>query len=240
MDELSRFQKPIPLAKPVDWSVVPPPRECGEALVDITDLNPRIRYGAAYLAQGLPGAMERLYVRQGVWERLQAAVGLLPPTYTLLVFDGLRTLRLQKSIYEQFRQVVQNERPGISPAELELVLVDFVSKPVKRLNAPTPHSTGGAVDLTLCKDGIALDMGTGFDDLTDMAHTDWYERACIPGEEQARDDRRLLYHIMVEAGFVGYDCEWWHYGYGERMWAREKGCAPIYGFCPECDFEEGD
>ncbi len=232
MDEVSRFLKPIPPYPDGGWDLVPPPAECGEPLVDITDLSPRVRYGASYLSQGLPGALDRCWVRQGVWERLQGALDLLPEAYSLLIFDGLRPLDVQQAIYDQFAAVIRQERPGIGGAELELVLDDFVAKPVKRPERPAPHSTGGAVDLTLCLDGKPLDMGTGFDDLTAQAHTRWFEETA--GAE--RDHRRLLYHVMTEAGFVSYDCEWWHYAYGERMWARERHCAPIYGFCPECDW----
>ena len=110
-----------------------------------------------------------------------------------------------------------------------------MATPVKRPERPAPHTTGGAVDLTLCKDGLPLDMGTGFDDLTDLAHTDTLENACPPGLENARNNRRLLYNLMTSVGFVNYECEWWHYAYGERQWAASTGGAPFYGFCSLCD-----
>lgn len=234
MGDLTRFLRPIPPYPDGGWDLVPPPNECGEGLVDITDLSPRVRYRASYLRQGLPGALERCWVRQGVWERLQKALELLPEAYALMIFDGLRPLDVQQAIYDQFAAAVRREQPGISAEALEAVLDDFVAKPVKRLERPAPHSTGGAVDLTLCLDGKPLDMGTGFDDLTAQAHTRWFEET--PGA--VRDHRRLLYHVMVEAGFVSYDCEWWHYAYGEHMWAREHRRAPIYGFCAACDWRE--
>ena len=235
MVDIARFLKPIPSYHQGGWDRVPAPQECGEPLIDITDLDPRIRYGAAYLTQGLEGALDRCWVREGVWMRLQAAADLLPPAYGLLIFDGLRPLTVQRSIYSQFRSVIQQERPELGLSEVERLLDDFVAKPVKRPERPAPHTTGGAVDLTLSLDGVPLDMGTGFDALVNMAHTDWYEKAVKPKDLAIRDQRRLLYHVMAEVGFVSYDCEWWHYAYGERLWARAQGCAPIYGFCPACD-----
>lgn len=228
------FLSPIPAAPADDWEKVPAPAECGEPLVDPTGLSPRIAYNGAYLSQGLPGAMDRCLVRQGLAQRLTRAAALLPEGWSLLIFDGLRPMSVQRALYEQFRQVVAQERPQASPAEVELILDEFVARPVKRSGRPAPHTTGGAVDLTLCRDGAPLDMGTGFDDLTAMAHTDWLERACPPELEQARDNRRLLYHLMEEVGLVNYPCEWWHYSYGERQWAVRAGRAPIYGYCPEC------
>lgn len=236
MDDLTRFLKPIPSYDERGWDLVPPIMECGEAVVDITDLSPRVRYGASYLSQGLEGAMDRCFVRQGVWIRLQRVLALLPVRYSLLIFDGLRPLSVQRALYEQFRQVIMLERPGVSGVELELILDEFVAKPVKRLARPAPHTTGGAVDLTLCLDGKPLDMGTGFDDLTSLAHTDWFEEAKAEHELVIRAQRRLLYHVMAAAEFVNYGCEWWHYSYGDRQWARNKKSTPIYGFCPECDF----
>lgn len=229
------FLTPIPAAPKDDWEKVPAPAECGEPLVDPTELSPRIAYNGAYLSQGLPGAMDRCLLRRGLAHRLVRAAELLPEGWSLLIFDGLRPLRVQKALYDQFREVVTRERPQASPAEVELILDDFVARPVKRPSRPAPHTTGGAVDLTLCRDGAPLEMGTGFDDFTDLAHTDWLERACPPGLEEARDNRRLLYHLMAEVGLVNYPCEWWHYAYGERQLAARTGKAPFYGYCPECD-----
>ena len=114
-------------------------------------------------------------------------------------------------------------------------LDEFVAVPVKRLDRPSPHATGGAVDLTLCRDGQPLDMGTGFDDFSGLARTAALEGRCPPALEQARENRRFLFHLMASVGLVNYDSEWWHFAYGERQWAARTGCAPIYGFCPECD-----
>ena len=43
------------------------------------------------------------------------------------------------------------------------------------------------------------------------------EHRCPPALEEARDNRRLLYNLMVSVGFVNYQCEWWHYAYGESF-----------------------
>ena len=53
-------------------------------------------------------------------------------------------------------------------------------------------------------------------------------------DEQARNNRRLLYHTMKCAGFESYSCEWWHFAYGERMWAMFNQTTPHYGFHPSC------
>lgn len=231
----SAFWEPIPSPSDFDWDAIPAPVECGEPLVDPTLLSPRITYGAAYLRQGLPGERTCL-VRQGVARRLAEAAERLPEGYGIYIFDSLRSLSVQKALYDQFHETALREHPQASPEELEAIIDEFVALPVKRLDRPSPHATGGAVDLTLCRGGLLLDMGTGFDDFTPLAHTDALERDCPPGMEAARENRRILFHLMESAGLVNYSSEWWHYAYGERQWAARKGVAPIYGFCPECDF----
>lgn len=236
MGDIKRFFAPIPPYPNGGWDRVPAIRECGEPLVDITDLDARIRYGAAYLSQGLDGALDRCWVREGVRARLLQAVDRLPEGYSLFIFDALRPLAVQKALYEQFEAAIRREHPHLGPAQVELMLEDFVARPVKRVARPAPHTTGGAVDLTLCLDGVPLDMGTEFDALVEGARTDWYETHGRMEDGLRRDGRRLLYHVMTAAGFASYDCEWWHYAYGERLWARDRGETPIYGFCEECNF----
>ena len=72
----------------------------------------------------------------------------------------------------------------------------------------SPHSRGGAVDLTLVrrKSGEELDMGTGFDDLTPRA----FHGSAVPAPEAQRN-RMLLLGLMASAGWDHYRNEWWHY-----------------------------
>lgn len=232
------FLTPIPPPRDFDWEAIPAPQECGEPLVDPTLLSPRITYGAAYLRQGLPGAEETCLVRKAMAIRLKQAADKLPEGYGIYIFDSLRSLTVQKALYDQYRQTAAQEHPDLDSDALDNLIDEFVALPVKRLDRPSPHATGGAVDLTLCRDGQLLDMGTGFDDFTALAHTDALERDCPPALEAARQNRRILYWLMDSVGLVNYSSEWWHYAYGERQWAAREGCAPIYGFCPECDFKE--
>ncbi|MBM6937432.1 M15 family metallopeptidase [Pseudoflavonifractor phocaeensis] len=236
--ELSQWaHNPIPPAEEEDYSGVLPPEECGEPLLDVTERHPRIRFDASYRRQGYRQAWDRCYLRQGLWSRLVRAAEALPQGYSLLIFDGLRPLALQKEIYDRFARQLLERQPDLTPQALAAAMDDFVALPVKRPRRPAPHTTGGAVDLTLCRDGAPLDMGTGFDDFTSRAHTDWFER---PGADEAvRQNRRILYHLMAWAGLRNYSPEWWHYAYGERMWARITGRPPMYGFCPCCDFPHG-
>ena len=119
-------------------------------------------------------------------------------------------------------------------------LVDEVEKywaaPTAGENSPSPHSTGGAVDLTLIFSDTRqpLYMGGIFDDLTEDAWTDGFERRAPASmsDEEARANRRLLYWSMTEAGFANNPTEWWHYSWGDQLWARLYGqSAAHYGAC---------
>ena len=231
-------QTPIPPVRHQEDSAVPPPQDCGETLLDVTDRHPRIQFDATYARQGVAQAMQRCYLRTGLWHRLVRAAECLPDAYTLLVFDGLRPLAVQREIYIRCARALLARAPSLSPKELERRTADFVALPVKCPQHPASHTTGGAVDLTLCYHGAPLDMGTAFDEFTSQAHTDWFEREDT--DEKIRINRRMLYHLMHSVGLLNNGTEWWHYAYGERVWAQEVGLTPIYGFCKNCDFPPED
>lgn len=69
------------------------------------------------------------------------------------------------------------------------------------------HTRGTAVDLTLVDaQGIELDMGTGFDDMTSASH-----HFSTKVSAQAQSNRQLLLRTMEDAGFAHLAHEWWHY-----------------------------
>lgn len=69
------------------------------------------------------------------------------------------------------------------------------------------HARGVAVDLTLAAvDGTPLEMGTGFDDMSELAY-----HACTRIPAEAQRNRALLLGLMSAAGWQHYACEWWHY-----------------------------
>jgi D-alanyl-D-alanine dipeptidase len=77
-------------------------------------------------------------------------------------------------------------------------------------------------------------MGSLFDDVSEIAHADWFEKRSAPhgklefSNDEARANRRLLHWIMVEHDFAPNPTEWWHFGYGELMWARLSGAPHAF------------
>lgn len=224
---------PIPPYPEIDWANIPPPMECGEELVDLAEIAPEIAYAASYAERGLPGALEQCLVRYTVAQRLKQAAASLPEGYTLLIYDALRPLSVQRHLYNESKEKLEQEHPELNREELLELVDQFVAFPRTDPARPAPHTTGGAVDLTLCKDGVLLDMGTEFDDNTPRAYTRWLEEH--NENPAARDNRRILYAAMTGAGFYSYDCEWWHFAYGERLWAGNEKTIPRYSFHPRCE-----
>jgi D-alanyl-D-alanine dipeptidase len=49
-------------------------------------------------------------------------------------------------------------------------------------------------------------------------------------DEEARANRRLLHWVMAEEDFAGHPDEWWHFSWGDQMWAKLSGeMAAHYG-----------
>jgi len=89
-------------------------------------------------------------------------------------------------------------------------------------SSPAPHATGAALDLTIRWIGSdQLWMGSIFDDVTELAHRDHFEKstALAYSDAEARANRRLLHWVMADAGFAGHPDEWWHFSWGDQLWS---------------------
>ena len=77
------------------------------------------------------------------------------------------------------------------------------------------HSRGSAVDLTLLdmSTGKELDMGSPFDFFGEVSHPD-YRGSGITDAQYS--NRMLLQSVMKRSGFIGLDCEWWHFMLGDE------------------------
>lgn len=93
---------------------------------------------------------------------------------------------------------------------------DELEKYVRRCTAGVGggHQTGGAVDLTLCDiNGIPIDMGSEYPDKCPEMVTSYVLPPIV------NERRRLLCKVMYKEGFVNYPGEWWHFAYGDQLWA---------------------
>jgi D-alanyl-D-alanine dipeptidase len=195
----------------------------------------------AYCRRGIDGALPDVWLREDTARRLtKAAERLREHNLGLLVLDGWRPQSLQTTLWNRYRDRLAKET-GLTGEALDERAREFVTPPTGS-DVPPPHSTGGAVDVTLyALDGQPLDMGGDFDELTDRSHPDHYERDDLTDEERAyRDRRRLLDSAMSSAGFWRFPTEWWHFEYGTASWATAIGASPLYGTAPSPRRSIGD
>jgi D-alanyl-D-alanine dipeptidase len=177
-----------------------------------------------------PGATEKLLLRRSVAEKLRAIdrrageAGL-----ELFLFDAWRPRAVQAYFHDVWMpRELQRRDPGLTGARLTEEVERYWSAPSADENSPAPHATGAAVDLTLrWKDGETLWMGSLFDDVTQLAGRDRFESLAADNfsfsDQEARANRRLLHWLMTEEGFAGHPDEWWHFSWGDQMWAALAG-----------------
>jgi D-alanyl-D-alanine dipeptidase len=144
------------------WQQVPI-RECGESLVSVT--GDRVVVRSAYKALRYTCTLSEIFLREDVAARVCAAAALLPSELTLVLWDGWRPVELQRELYGTYRDEIA-ANTGLTGEALETETQRFVSLPSTDPAKPSPHLSGGAIDLTLGDElGIPLDLGGEFDEL---------------------------------------------------------------------------
>lgn len=219
------------------WSPIPIV-DCGEPLVPLPaalhrlEPHPYASLGAPYG----PGACP-FRLRSGVVSRLLEAQALLQqeqPHWRLAIFDAWRPVAVQRFMVAHATAEACRERgldPKGSGSAWEAVRQEvgiFWAPPSEDPATPPPHSTGAAVDLTLCCPlGQPLDMGGAIDALGPISHPDHHAAAAAEnpqGEVALWHQRRLrLAAAMAGAGFAQHPQEWWHFSFGDQLWAWRSG-----------------
>jgi len=152
-------------------------------------------YDCAWLHRDAACALERVVA----WLREHA------PGLTPLVLDALRPQRVQEQLWD-----------ALAGTGLQMYLANPERGSI--------HSYGMALDITLLDAaGRELDMGTGFDDMTELSHPKLEARFLASGEltKAQAANRQLLRDAMFQAGFVGINTEWWHFDCGDRNLVRQ-------------------
>lgn len=187
-------------------------------LVDIQQIDPSIRvelkYATAdnFMKQRLYFELDKLYLQRDVAERLakcQRYLQKIAPGHSLLVYDGVRPLSVQRAMWEALDSIPVKDR------------VKFVSNPANG----SIHNYGAAVDLTICNAaGEPLDMGAGYDDIRLIAYPKLEPQFLATGElsEQQVENRRLLRKVMAHQQFRNIPTEWWHFNACSREEAKKR------------------
>ena len=226
------------------WSSIPI-LDGGEPLLPLPaplhrlEPHPYASLGAPYGPEADP-----FRLRQGVVARLLRAQSLLhdqEPGWRLAIFDAWRPVAVQRFMVAHAVAETCRERgldpEGEGPAweAVREEVAAFWAPPSEDPATPPPHSTGAAVDLTLASaSGEPLDMGGPIDAIGPVSHPHHHAAAAAadPGGDAARWHRRrqLLAAVMAGAGFAQHPGEWWHFSWGDQLWAWRTGQPlAVYG-----------
>jgi len=125
-------------------------------------------------------------------------------------------------------------------AAIEQVIADvgrFWATPSEDPATPPPHSTGAAVDLSLADAaGRPLAMGSPIDAIGAVSEPNYFAAvaaSCSDSAERLQAlewhrRRQLLAAAMQAAGFEQHPNEWWHFSWGDQMWAWSSGSAQAH------------
>jgi D-alanyl-D-alanine dipeptidase len=165
-------------------------------------------------------------VRRAVLAKLLEVHSSLPSGHRFLVIESWRPLSIQKKYFTEYVEELKSAHPEWDDKRI----YDEASKHVAPPEIIPSHSTGGAIDLTLCDGrGSELDMGTRLN-----ADPEESAGACFTNarniSDLARGNRSILIDVLSSVGFANYSTEWWHWSYGDRYWAYAMGqTTALYG-----------
>lgn len=211
--------------------------ECGEPVIEIPLKDFAVESPHPYEKLGAPyGEYSAYFLRETVINYLMEAqtyLQQLRPDWRIQIFDAYRPVAVQKFMVNySFSQAV-GER-GLTELTLSEVQKQSIWEEVYKIWAepsldkktPPPHSTGGAVDITLVDEmGQTINMGSPIDELSDRSLPDYYADIKVEFAPQYHANRLLLKEVMEKAGFTRNPKEWWHFSFGDQMWAWLKNQA---------------
>jgi D-alanyl-D-alanine dipeptidase len=167
-----------------------------------------LRYASEnnFVGRNMYGEFKTPYLHKVAFEKLKKANKILQarhPGYNFLILDALRPGRVQRILFDKVKGTEQEP---------------YVADPARG----SLHSFGFAIDLTLIdKNGNEVDMGTQFDDFTDLAQPKFEEKFLAEKllTSQQIANRKILREAMVAGGFRTIPNEWWHFNalHGEEV-----------------------
>lgn len=212
---MNHFTKTLPKSAWQDVVI----SENNERLVEVVETE-KLIYGSQF---GPWESNNTYLLRETVTAMLDEASRKLSDGYKLAIVEGVRSIEKQQEHWNRKFEHFSTEHPEWSQEEIEYQTALVVARPVPLAN----HNCGGAVDVALVYNGELVDMGTKPQALAEKKVVEMFSELITNEQVQ---NRTILREAMESVGFVWYPGEWWHYCYGDRMWAvytNRKEC--MYG-----------
>jgi len=158
--------------------------------------------------------------------------------FYLLIYDSWRPLEVQEFMFKR-AFLLECDKLDIDATLENMKYYPSILKKVEKFWAypsfdsrcPPPHSTGGALDVCLSdKEGNLIEMGSKVDQMDETSNPNFYENMKDKEAITWNSRRKLLREIMTEFGFAQHPNEWWHFSYGDQLWAwKSKKANALYG-----------
>jgi zinc D-Ala-D-Ala dipeptidase len=180
------------LVMPVD-----PAATAAPDLVDLAMFDSRLRIDIRYATRNnfmgrvLYPVARALLQRPAAQALIRAQTRAESQGFGLLIHDAYRPWRITKMMWDETPEARR----------------EFVANPA----TGSRHNRGCAVNLTLHRGGIAVEMPSPYDDFTEKAY-----RSYAGGTAEQNAHRALLESIMAAEGFIPLPNEWWHFDW--RDW----------------------
>jgi D-alanyl-D-alanine dipeptidase len=153
-------------------------------------------------------------LRREVCDRINAAQKQLPSGYRFMIYEAFRSRKRQTELWDKILIQLRQEHPEWSDAQCETEADSkFVANPH---GFGSGHQAAAAVDITLCSDiGQEFFMGTKVQEFNAQTHTN-----CETIKQEEIGRRNILRGALEGQGIINYPDEWWHFSYGDRLWAE--------------------
>jgi D-alanyl-D-alanine dipeptidase len=163
-------------------------------------------------------------IRTEIRQRIKKASKALPDGLAFMIYEAYRSRQQQQCLWDPVYTKLQDEKPEWHADDLYTEASRWISPPD---GFGSGHQAGAAVDLTLATlDRCPLDMGTKMNETsTPLTMT------ASPVADNIRINRDILVSTLGEFGLVNYPDEWWHFSYGDRLWAEITGRTEAF-FAP--------
>ena len=178
-------------------------------LASIKDLRVDLRYATAanFMGRNMYAPLDCAWAHRDAVNGLMLAIAWLTRQRRgahLCVLDALRPQRVQEAMWAALEGTPLNQ---------------YLAPPARG----SIHSFGMAIDATLVDaQGQEFDMGTSFDDMTELSHPTFEATFLQAGalDDAQVSNRHLLREAMRRGGFHGIFNEWWHFDCGDRAIVR--------------------
>ncbi len=187
-------------------------RENHSQLVSLMDTNFNLIFEPSILED------YQYLVREAIIEKIGRISKVLDQQDKILIIRSVwRSFEHQRLLWETTFASFKKKHPEKSDDDIKQIISYFIAAPTQSM-----HVTGGAVDALIYDkiEDCVMNFGTNSGLEIDLS------KKCYPYypdiNPEAKKNRALLINLFEDEGFVCDLKEYWHFDYGNIIWAIEK------------------